>query len=102
MARVALVTGGTRGIGAAISVALKEQGRIVVANYAGNEKAAAAFHEETGIRVAKFDVSDFDECQTAVRADHRRGRADRDRGEQRRHHARRHACSACRATCGKR
>ena len=45
MARVALVTGGTRGIGAAISVALKQQGRTVVANYAGNETAAAAFHE---------------------------------------------------------
>src|SRR4051812_43488031 len=66
MARVALVTGGTRGIGAAISVTLKEQGRIVIANYAGNERAAAAFHEETGIRVAKFDVSHFDECQRAV------------------------------------
>jgi acetoacetyl-CoA reductase len=67
MARVALVTGGTRGIGAAISVELKQQGRIVVANYAGNDNAAAAFHEETGIRVAKFDVGHFDECQLAVR-----------------------------------
>src|SRR6478609_11505348 len=67
MARVALVTGGTRGIGAAISVELKQQGRIVVANYAGNDNAAAAFHDETGIRVAKFDVSHFDECQLAVR-----------------------------------
>ena len=67
MARVALVTGGTRGIGAAISVVLKQQGRIVVANYAGNDNAAAAFHEETGIRVAKFDVGHFDECQLAVR-----------------------------------
>jgi acetoacetyl-CoA reductase len=67
MARVALVTGGTRGIGAAISVVLKEQGRIVVANYAGNDNAAMAFHEETGIRVAKFDVGQFDECQLAVR-----------------------------------
>jgi acetoacetyl-CoA reductase len=67
MARVALVTGGTRGIGAAISVVLKEQGRMVIANYAGNDNAAAAFHEETGIRTAKFDVSHFDECQLAVR-----------------------------------
>ncbi len=66
MARVALVTGGTRGIGAAINTALKEQGRIVIANYAGNEAAAAAFHEETGMRVIKFDVSRFDECQRAV------------------------------------
>jgi acetoacetyl-CoA reductase len=66
MARVALVSGGTRGIGAAISVALKEQGRVVVANYQGNEKAAAAFNEETGIRVAKFDVCHFDQCEKAV------------------------------------
>jgi acetoacetyl-CoA reductase len=66
MARVAFVTGGTRGIGAAISVALKEQGRHVIANYAGNDKAAEAFHEETGIQVAKFDVSHFDECERAV------------------------------------
>jgi len=66
MARVALVTGGTRGIGAAISVALKEQGRTVVANYASSDAAAAAFHAETGIRVMKFDVSDFAACQKAV------------------------------------
>jgi acetoacetyl-CoA reductase len=66
MARVALVTGGTRGIGASISTALKQDGRIVVANYAGNEKAAAAFHEETGIRVAKFDVCSFEACQKAL------------------------------------
>ncbi len=66
MARVALVTGGTRGIGASISTALKQDGRIVVANYAGNEKAAAAFHEETGIRVAKFNVCSFEACQNAL------------------------------------
>jgi acetoacetyl-CoA reductase len=66
MARVALVTGGTRGIGAAISTELKQAGRVVVAAYAGNEKAAAAFHEETGIRVARFDVSGFEACQKAV------------------------------------
>ncbi len=66
MARVALVTGGTRGIGASISTTLKQEGRIVVANYAGNDNAAAAFHEETGIRVAKFDVSSFEACQKAV------------------------------------
>ena len=66
MARVALVTGGTRGIGAAISTALQEQGRTVIANFAGNETAAAAFHEETGIRVARFDVGDFAACQQAI------------------------------------
>ena len=59
MARVALVTGGTRGIGAAVSVALKEQGRIVIANYAGNDKAAAAFHEETGIESNFIRVAGF-------------------------------------------
>ncbi len=67
MARVALVTGGTRGIGAAISRALKEQGRTVVANYGGNDAAAEAFSAETGIRTEKFDVSDFEACQSAVR-----------------------------------
>ncbi len=66
MARVALVTGGTRGIGVAISAALKQQGRIVVASYAANDKAAAAFHEETGIRVMKFDAGSFEACQQAV------------------------------------
>ena len=66
MARVALVTGGTRGIGAAISTALKQEGRTVVAAYAGNEKAAAAFHEETGIHVIRVDVSDFASCEKAV------------------------------------
>jgi acetoacetyl-CoA reductase len=66
MARVALVTGGTRGIGAAISTVLKDQGRIVIANYAGNETAAAAFHEQHGIRVARFDVGNFEACQQAI------------------------------------
>ena len=66
MARVALVTGGTRGIGAAISIALKAQGRQVVANYAGNDAAAEAFHKETGIAVMKFDVSKFDECEAGI------------------------------------
>ena len=66
MARVALVTGGTRGIGAAISAALKQQGRIVVASYAANDKAAEAFHEETGIRVMKFDAGNFEACRQAV------------------------------------
>ena len=66
MARVALVTGGTRGIGAAISTALQEQGRTVIANYGANDKAAAAFHEVTGIRVFKFDVCSFEACEQAV------------------------------------
>jgi acetoacetyl-CoA reductase len=66
MARVALVTGGTRGIGAAISATLKAQGRTVVANYAGNDEAARSFAEATGIQVWKFDVSRFEKCQEAV------------------------------------
>ena len=66
MARVAVVTGGTRGIGAEISRALKAQGRTVVAVYAGNDKAAQEFQAETGIRTWKCDVSDFDACKQAV------------------------------------
>lgn len=66
MSRTALVTGGTRGIGAAISIALKEAGLTVCASYAGNDEAAAAFKEETGIRVHKFDVSDFEGCEAAI------------------------------------
>ncbi len=66
MARVALVTGGTRGIGAAISKALKAQGRTVVANYAGNDEAAQAFARETGIKTIKFDVCDFEAAKAAV------------------------------------
>ncbi|OJW59223.1 MAG: beta-ketoacyl-ACP reductase [Sphingomonadales bacterium 63-6] len=60
MARVAIVTGGTRGIGKAICLALKEQGRTVVANYAGNEEKARAFTEETGIPAYKWDVGDHE------------------------------------------
>jgi acetoacetyl-CoA reductase len=66
MARVALVTGGTRGIGAAISLALKAQGRTVIANYASNDAAAEGFKKEHGIAVAKFDVSKFEECEAAL------------------------------------
>jgi acetoacetyl-CoA reductase len=62
MSRVAVVTGGTRGIGAAISLALKNAGYQVAANYAGNDEAAKAFHEETGIPVFKWDVSDYSAC----------------------------------------
>jgi acetoacetyl-CoA reductase len=60
MARVAIVTGGTRGIGKAICLALKEQGRAVVANYAGNEEKARAFTGETGIPSYKWDVGDHE------------------------------------------
>jgi acetoacetyl-CoA reductase len=59
MGRVALVTGGTRGIGEAICFALKEAGYTVVANYGGNDQAAQDFSARTGIAVKKFDVSDF-------------------------------------------
>ncbi|MDD2705305.1 MAG: acetoacetyl-CoA reductase [Acidocella sp.] len=67
MSRVALVTGGTRGIGAAISVALKNAGRTVIASYAGNTAAAEAFHKETGIETVKFDAGNYDECIAAVK-----------------------------------
>ncbi len=66
MAGVALVTGGTRGIGAAISVALKEAGYQVAATYGGNDDAAAAFKEATGIAVSKWNVGDFEACQAGV------------------------------------
>ncbi|HVY16895.1 MAG TPA: acetoacetyl-CoA reductase [Rhodopila sp.] len=66
MARVALVTGGTRGIGEAISLALKAQGRNVIASYVGNDEAAEAFKARTGIPVIKFNVSNFEECEAAV------------------------------------
>jgi acetoacetyl-CoA reductase len=67
MARVALVTGGTRGIGAAISKGLKEAGYTVAANFGGNEEAAAKFKSETGIPVYKFDVSDPAACEAGIR-----------------------------------
>jgi len=66
MARVALVTGGTRGIGAAISLALKSAGRNVIAVYAQNDTAAAAFRDEHAISVMKFDVCDYEACQQGV------------------------------------
>jgi len=62
MARVAVVTGGTRGIGAAISKALKAAGYKVAASYAGNDEAASKFKAETGINVYKWDVSNYDAC----------------------------------------
>ena len=66
MGRVAVVTGGTRGIGHAISIALKHKGCRVAANYAGNDAAARQFQAETGIPVYKFDVSNFGNCQEGV------------------------------------
>jgi len=66
MGRVAVVTGGTRGIGEAISLALKEKGYKVAATYAGNDEAARAFSERHGISVYKFDVADFEQCQAAI------------------------------------
>jgi acetoacetyl-CoA reductase len=68
MARVAIVTGGTRGIGEAISVALKNEGVTVAANYAGNEEKARAFTERTGIKAYQWDVSDLDACAAGVAA----------------------------------
>jgi acetoacetyl-CoA reductase len=67
MARVALVTGGTRGIGAAISKKLKEAGYTVAANYGGNDEAAQMFKDETGIPVYKFDVADVAACEAGIR-----------------------------------
>jgi acetoacetyl-CoA reductase len=67
MARVAIVTGGTRGIGEAISIALKERGLTVAANYMGNDERAKTFTERTGIKSYKWDVSDFESCQQGVR-----------------------------------
>lgn len=66
MTRVAIVTGGTRGIGAAISLKLKEAGYSVAATYAGNDEAAAKFREESGIQVFKWDVGNYDACLDGV------------------------------------
>ena len=66
MGRVALVTGGTRGIGAAISKALKKAGYNVAANYAGNDEAANAFKKDTKIPVFKWDVGDYVACEQGI------------------------------------
>ncbi len=68
MSRVALVTGGTRGIGEAISIEMKATGYTVAANFGGNEAAAAEFTERTGIKTYKFDVSDFDAVHSGIAA----------------------------------
>src|SRR5215468_12429075 len=67
MARVALVTGGTRGIGAAITKALKAAGYKVAANYGGNEEAAQKFKAEAGVPVFKWDVSSYDACAEGIK-----------------------------------
>ncbi len=67
MTRTAIVTGGSRGIGAAISIALRDAGYKVAANYGGDDAAAAAFRAQTGIGVYKFDVSDFEACAAGIR-----------------------------------
>ncbi len=67
MARVAVVTGGTRGIGEAISLALRDAGMSVAANYAGNEQKAREFTDRTGIRSYKWDVSDCEACQAGIK-----------------------------------
>ena len=68
MAHVALVTGGTRGIGAAVAKALQAAGHQVAVNYAGNEEAAGAFTDATGIKAFKWDVGDYDACAEGVAA----------------------------------
>lgn len=67
MSRTALVTGGTRGIGAAICIALKDAGYKVAANYAGNDEAAAAFQQQTGIAAYKWSVADYEACVEGIR-----------------------------------
>jgi len=66
MARTALVTGGSRGIGAAIALALKDAGYKVAANYAGNDEAAQKFRSDTGIPVYKWSVADYDACAAGI------------------------------------
>ena len=66
MTRIALVTGGTRGIGAAIAIALKESGAQVAVSYAGNDEAAAAFTAKTGIKSYKWSVADYDACVEGI------------------------------------
>jgi acetoacetyl-CoA reductase len=67
MTRTALVTGGSRGIGAAISIALKKAGYNVAANYAGNDEAARKFTDETGIKTYKWSVADYDACAAGIK-----------------------------------
>lgn len=66
MGRNVLVTGGTRGIGAAISVAMRDAGHTVIANYAGSEEAAQKFRDETGLNAIKWDVGSWEDCQRGI------------------------------------
>ena len=91
MARVAVVTGGTRGIGHAISIALKNKGFRVAANYAGNDAAAQQFQAETGIPGLQVGRRRLRRLRRRLRSGRQGTRPDRRAGQQRRHHARRHA-----------
>ena len=90
MSRVAVVTGGTRGIGAAISKALKAAGYQVAATYHGNDEAAAKFKAETGVHVYKWDVGDYEACVGRTGAGRQGPRPGRHPRQQRRHHQGRH------------
>ena len=68
MTKLALVTGGTRGIGAAISKALAAHAYDVIANYCSNDEVALSFHKETGIKIAKWNVSNYDECVANIKS----------------------------------
>lgn len=67
MKKLAIVTGGTRGIGKSISIALKENGYEVMANYANNDQAAKDFYKETGIKIIKWDVTSYEECEDNIK-----------------------------------
>ena len=88
MARVAIVTGGTRGIGEAISIALKDKGMAVAATYAGNDERAREFTDRTGIKAYKWDVADHDACIEGAKTGRSRARTDRCPGQQCRDHPR--------------
>ena len=88
MSKVAVVTGGTRGIGHAISIELKNQGYQVAANYGGNDEAAHKFQAETGIPIFKWDVGDYDACAAGLKQVEVAIRPDLHHREQRRNHAR--------------
>lgn len=68
MSKIAIVTGGTRGIGKEISIALKEDGYLVIANYSCNDHQAEKFAAETGIKTIKWDVSNYETCQKNIEA----------------------------------
>ena len=89
MERLALVTGGTRGIGAAVSIALRDAGYRVAANFVGDEARAASFSEKNGIAVYQWDVADGASCRNGLKRVVRRITVPVDvLGEQCRHHAR--------------